>query len=552
MNKLYFTLCAFPLLFTLNASAQQCTTSITTPDNDTVCTGSTVTLTGSTIGTISTLNSTMTAGNNHRGNMFDISATNTVIITSFDAHPMANTTIEIYYRPTPYAGFETSSAGWIFVGSAAVIAQPMGTPTPVPVNVNVTIPAGQTYSFYVTSSNQGVSFNYTDGSAEGNVYTSDANIAFREGVGMEYPFTNGTGGVFRPRVWNGVIHYALPGAATYAWSTGDMGFTAYGDVISDTSFVLESTSPGCPTMYDTIYFTAAAPVADAGSDFALCAGDSAALYATVSGFAPLTYSWDNASDSVVFQPSATADYILSVSDYLGCTAADTVNIAVNALPLVNAGNDTMVCADAMLTLSGTGAANYAWDGGITDGVPFTPGMSMTYEVIGTDTNGCSDNDSVTVTVYMVNVSLTTVNETITAMDSSATYQWIDCVTMLPIPGETNRSFTATVNGAYAVIVTDSLCSDTSACSVILSAGIAEQHASGASVYPNPNDGAFTLTTAGVAERIVITDLTGRVIDAFAPQQAQLSLSLDGQDSGVYLIAVTAADHTITTVKVVKQ
>jgi hypothetical protein len=92
MKKFYFALGVLPMLCALSAAAQPCVTSITSPDNDTVCTGSTVTLQGSTIGAISTLSTTMSAGNNHRGNMFDITATNPVIITSFDAHPMGNTT----------------------------------------------------------------------------------------------------------------------------------------------------------------------------------------------------------------------------------------------------------------------------------------------------------------------------------------------------------------------------------------------------------------------------------------------------------------------------
>ncbi|NVB82785.1 MAG: hypothetical protein HOV81_30690, partial [Kofleriaceae bacterium] len=156
------------------------------------------------------LASTMSAGNNHRGNMFDVTAVNTIVITGFDAHPMGNTTIEIYYKPGSYAGSETNSAAWTFIGSAAVAAQPFGTPTPVPVPVNVTIPAGQTYSFYVTSKDTTIGLNYSNGSNEGGVFTSDANMQFREGVGLEYPFTAGTGGLFRPRIWNGIIHYFVP------------------------------------------------------------------------------------------------------------------------------------------------------------------------------------------------------------------------------------------------------------------------------------------------------------------------------------------------------
>lgn len=552
MKKIYFAFCGLSMLFAAQASAQ-CTVAISSTSNDTVCAGTTVTLTAQTIGPGSALTSTFAAGNNHRGNMFDIHAFNSLTIMSFDAHPMGNTTIEIYYRPTPYAGFHSTSAGWILVGSAAVTAQPMGNPTPVPVPVNVTIPAGQTYSFYVTSSNQSVSLNYTDGSSEGAPYASNADLEFRQGIGLEYPFTNGTGISYTPRVWNGVIHYSLPGSATYAWSTGGSGSTDSGDVNSDTTFIVEANHPGCPVMYDTVHFTAAMPVADGGADVPLCMGDSVALYGAATGFGPFVYAWDNAVDGVMFAPAATGDYILSATDYLGCTDEDTVTIEVDALPVVMAGNDTTVCAGSMLTLSGAGAANYAWDGGITDGVPFAVNMSMTYEVIGTDSNGCVDNDSVTVTSHSVNVATTTVNETITAADTAAvSYQWIDCNTLQPIAGETNYWFTATVNGSYAVVITDSICSDTSACEVILSTGIASHAGQVVSLYPNPTNGTFFLNTGSVAQRVELLDVTGRSFLVLEPQSAQLHLSLENAAAGQYFVRVAFADGSVEVLKIAKQ
>ena len=160
---------------------------------------------------------------------------------------------------------------------------------------------------------------------------------------------------------------------------------------------------------------------------------------------------------------------------------------------------------------------------------------------------------VDVNIYTVNTSVTVLNETITANDTTAvSYQWIDCTSGQTIPGETSYWFTATANGTYAVVINDGTCSDTSACETILSTGIAANHTADVVVYPNPNNGAFTLTTTAVAERVVITDLAGRVIASFAPQQTQLALSLEGQANGVYFVVVTNTDHTNTTVKVVKQ
>ena len=155
-----------------------------------------------------TLFASNAAGNNHRGNMFDLTALHTVTIERFDASPMGNATIEVYYRPGPYAGFESNASAWTRIGSAAVAYT--GGYAPVPLPVRVTIPAGQTYAFYVTSAQTSVALNYSNGDAEGAAFASDANLVFRQGVGLEYPFTQGTGALYRPRIWNGAIHYSTP------------------------------------------------------------------------------------------------------------------------------------------------------------------------------------------------------------------------------------------------------------------------------------------------------------------------------------------------------
>ncbi len=59
---------------------------------------------------------------------------------------------------------------------------------------------------------------------------------------------------------------------------------------------------------------------------------------------------------------------------------------------------------------------------------------------------------------------TLVDESTASADASGlSYQWINCATGLPIANAIQQSFTATTTGSYAVIVTDTDCSDTSDC-----------------------------------------------------------------------------------------
>jgi hypothetical protein len=139
------------------------------------------------------------------GDMFDIRALRTVEILSFDANLSAGThTMEIYYRPGPYSGHETDATSWNLVGTATAMSSATGMPTPIPIDVRVTIPAGETYAFYITSVT-GSPVRDTIGTTTGAVYASDSNIEFLEGAGKGYPFAAS----IAPRVFNGNIHYDL-------------------------------------------------------------------------------------------------------------------------------------------------------------------------------------------------------------------------------------------------------------------------------------------------------------------------------------------------------
>ncbi|MCP4442606.1 MAG: T9SS type A sorting domain-containing protein [Aureispira sp.] len=141
--------------------------------------------------------------NGQSGIMFDITAINAVTINSFETNMGAAGDFEIYYKAGTHVGSETNAAAWTLVGSAAGVANnPANTATPIPIAVNTAIAAGQTGAFYVTYTT-GTDMLYTDGTAVGNVYTSDANIQVKEGTGKAYAF----GTNYSPRILNGIVHY---------------------------------------------------------------------------------------------------------------------------------------------------------------------------------------------------------------------------------------------------------------------------------------------------------------------------------------------------------
>jgi len=145
-----------------------------------------------------------TGGNSFAGNMFDVTASGAddVLIDKFDVNVTAGSgTISVYTRPGSYVGFEGAAAGWTLMGSEVVTGAGSNLPTQVNVG-GLTIPAGQTYGFYVTVSDYpSLTMNYTNGD---NVF-SDANITIATGVGKGNP--DFTGSTFASRSWNGTIYY---------------------------------------------------------------------------------------------------------------------------------------------------------------------------------------------------------------------------------------------------------------------------------------------------------------------------------------------------------
>lgn len=125
-------------------------------------------------------------------------------MTSFDIHTFSTGPqgVAVYFKKGSFAGFDTDPSAWTIMASTSVNGLGFGVPTPIPSNAvtPLDILAGQTYSFYVTLISSEVYY------TNGNISTiQDANLQFIRGVGKSYPF----GGLFSPRIWNGILRYSV-------------------------------------------------------------------------------------------------------------------------------------------------------------------------------------------------------------------------------------------------------------------------------------------------------------------------------------------------------
>jgi PKD repeat protein/pimeloyl-ACP methyl ester carboxylesterase len=145
--------------------------------------------------------------------------------------------------------------------------------------------------------------------------------------------------------------------------------------------------------------------------------------------------------------------------------------------------------------------------------------------------------------------------TLIANESSpdATYQWVNCDDgNALIPGATDQEFAPSVNGNYAVIVSNGLCVGTTSCEFFGTTGLSGIDLNGIRVNPNPTRGAFVvvLPTISPSVRVEVKDVSGRLVlqDSFSDVR-QLNLQLD-EPPGVYMLHVYLGDER-TTIKLVK-
>jgi len=180
-----------------------------------------------------------------------------------------------------------------------------------------------------------------------------------------------------------------------------------------------------------------------------------------------------------------------------------------------------------------------------------------YTDVLTNAAGC---DSTVTTDLTISTTIdNTVDNTsmpmLTANQSGATYQWLDCDNgNAPIVDATNQTYTATENGNYAVEVTIGSCTETSVCENVSNVNLNELEHNSISVYPNPTNGILNINFENITGSVnyTLTTIEGRLIK----QQQNLSVNtisidISNESKGIYLLKVD--NNTSTHVyKIVKQ
>lgn len=328
--------------------------------------------------------------------------------------------------------------------------------------INPCLTAGTTYTFTVDMTT--FDEQSTSGVCDGYLYLWAGSLT-----------QSGSACDFSELVWQSPL---LPGNMA-SWQTYTISFTPSNNWCSLTFQAIEF---NCPSSSFYVLLDNLSPInplsLSPSQTNTTCAGnDGSASVTPTGGSGPYTYAWTPNVSSTNTASSLTAgNYSVTVTDSIGCSAVQNFTITgpqpIN--PIINNPSPS-ICPGETVTMTvsstgGSGLVTYVWSPSGLSGNTLTvsPSTTTTYQVVATDSTGCSDTASTTITVISninasagpdVVLSCTTTTDTLdgTGSTSGLTYSWSG-------PGIVSGGSTTTpsVNqpGTYILTVSAGNCSDT--------------------------------------------------------------------------------------------
>ncbi len=335
-----------------------------------------------------------------------------------------------------------------------------------------------------------------------------------------------------------------PGYAAYHWSDGRSTPSVW-ITNSQSLYLYVTNSHGCNSLHsDTFTFSVtnlSKPVITASGPLNFCSGNSVTLSVPI-GLG--IYQWSTGDTTAQIVVTQTGNYSLTVSNGQGCMspASDTIQVTVASTPpqpSISVQGSLTMCEGRIVTLNATGGHSYyEWSNGVH--TPYNAvSVAGIYRVKVGNNSGCvsSFSDSVVVTVIPnpVKPEITRYGDTLTT-GSYHSYQWL--LENIPINNAKTQQFLLTEDGNYVVIVADTHgCSTTSDVFNVTGVEVREINESYVvKVYPNPNDGIFTLEFSDIIKRTIwVSDMLGKLIVAGHSAEGRDEIVLNDAKTGIYFL-----------------
>jgi hypothetical protein len=302
------------------------------------------------------------------------------------------------------------------------------------------------------------------------------------------------------------------GASSYVWNNGVTNAIAFIPVSTQTYTVSGTNANGCVNTAQATITVNPLPTVSAGANQAVCIGTAV----TLNGSGATSYVWNNGvTNAVVFTPLTTQTYTVTGTNANGCVNTAQATITVNSLPTVSAGANQMVCAGTAVTLNGSGASSYSWNNGVTNAVAFTPLTTQTYTVTGINANGCINTAQATITINSLPTVSAGANQTVCAGTAvtlngsgASSYVWnggvTNAVAFTPVSTQTY-----TVTGINANGCVNSAQATITVISPMVSGGANQSVCAGTAVTLNGSGASSYAWNNGVTNAVAFTPVSSQ-------------------------------------------
>lgn len=278
----------------------------------------------------------------------------------------------------------------------------------------------------------------------------------------------------------------------------------------------------------------------------ICTGNSFTI--TPSGASTYTIS----GGVSVVSPMTNTLYNITGTSAQGCVSSNTAisNVTVNITPTI-AVNSGTICSGNSFTLVPSGANTYTFNSG---NAVVSPSTTSSYSVTGTSAEGCVSSNTVVsnVTVNALpNVNSTASNATICIGETStlsasgaSTYVWNTTSTLVTLVVSPTITTSYTVSGTdnNGCVNTSAITQNVSACTGIDK--VAEALEATISIYPNPNNGEFTILSSSDSRLSIINELGQIVKTVSLNANNEHKVLINEMANGIYFVVGQSNNQVI--------
>jgi len=339
-----------------------------------------------------------------------------------------------------------------------------------------------------------------------------------------------------------VLNASGSAGLTYQWKnngTNISGATlsSYTATTTGNYAVAVANSSSCTANSNTINISVQASPTVAVSNATICSGNTANLTAT----GATTYSWNTGGTaaSISVAPIATTNYTVNGTSN-GCTNTKTVSVTVKGTPTVAVSNAT-ICSGNTANLTATGATTYSWNtGAITSSISVSPTITTNYFVVGTNSLGCSNSKTISVTVNQLPiVTLGSIQSPLCVNNSTVSLLGTPLGGVFSGVGVIGASFNPAVSGTGTFTINYTY-TNANNCSAIASqsvnvnlcTGLIELNSDTISIFPNPASTEITISTPVKFTDVKLVNSIGQIV---GQTKYSNTVSVVELSSGIYFM-----------------